>query len=78
MRRICAWYRDRSLKCDESVDRLTERALQAIAPERSHTFRKGGGARNWERRFTPEHKEQFKSVAGELLVELGYEQDLNW
>ncbi|MFB5615351.1 MAG: hypothetical protein ACE5RI_09745 [Candidatus Nitrosomaritimum yanchengensis] len=41
------------------------------------TFRKGQiGA--WKKHFMPEHKEIFKQVAGQLLIDLGYEKDLNW
>lgn len=46
-------------------------------PEESHTFRKGriGG---WKEYFKPEHKKAFKQVAGDLLIRLGYESDLDW
>jgi len=49
----------------------------AIDPQRSPTFRSGkvGG---WREHFTPQHKELFKQVAGELLIALGYEKDLDW
>jgi hypothetical protein len=50
---------------------------KAIAPEKSHTFRKGG-AGGWREAFTLECKDAFKDVAGDLLVRLGYEQDKNW
>ena len=48
-----------------------------IEPERSPTFRSGrvGG---WRERFTPEHKELFKKVAGDLLIRLGYERSDDW
>jgi hypothetical protein len=41
------------------------------------TFRKGktGG---WKRVFKAEHKEAFKERFGQALIDLGYEQDLNW
>lgn len=50
---------------------------QAIDPGRSPTFRSGktGG---WKEKFTPATKELFKQVAGELLIQLGYEQDDAW
>lgn len=43
----------------------------------TRTFRKGqiGG---WREHFSEEHKQAFKSVAGSLLIDLGYEQDDNW
>jgi len=51
--------------------------VNAIQPGKSHTFRSGktGG---WKNHFSDEHKTLFKEVAGDLLVQLGYEQDNNW
>ncbi len=49
----------------------------AIQPRKSHTFRSGktGG---WREHFTDEHKRLFKDVAGDLLVQLGYEPNNDW
>ncbi len=41
------------------------------------TFRKGKIG-SWKEYFTPEQKQLFKEVAGDLLIELGYEKDNNW
>lgn len=41
-----------------------------------HTFREGKIG-SWREHFTEEHKKQFKEVAGDLLIELGYEQNNN-
>lgn len=43
----------------------------------SYTFRKGniGG---WHEVFKDEHKSRFKELAGDLLISLGYENDLEW
>jgi hypothetical protein len=51
--------------------------VQAIRPGKSHTFRSGktGG---WRAHFSAEHKKLFKDVAGDLLVELGYEKNNDW
>ena len=51
--------------------------IDAIQPKKSATFRSGktGG---WKQYFTPEHKELFKDVAGDLLIRLGYEDDNDW
>jgi hypothetical protein len=58
-----------------------EQALQALSaaiqPQKSFTFRKGE-AGNWREHFTDEHKALFKQVAGELLIQLGYETNLDW
>jgi hypothetical protein len=50
---------------------------EAIQPKKSHTFRSGktGG---WKNHFTDEHKVLFKEVAGDLLVNLGYEENNDW
>lgn len=49
-------------------------------PEKSHTFKKGqkGAIGGWKDKFTPEIKECFKDTAGQLLIDLGYEQDFDW
>jgi hypothetical protein len=49
----------------------------AIQPKRSRTFR-SGKAGAWREHFTPEHKRLFLDVAGDLLVQLGYEKNDNW
>ena len=41
------------------------------------SFRKGSIG-SWKQYFTQEHKQAFKEVAGQLLIDLGYEKDLNW
>lgn len=33
---------------------------------------------DWKNYFTDAHKKKFKAIAGDLLIELGYEKDLNW
>lgn len=58
---------------EETIERI---ALKVYDP-RSSTFRKGSTG-DWKHHLSPEHKEAFKRVAGQLLVELGYEQDQNW
>jgi hypothetical protein len=59
------------------VSATVSRIREQIAPERSHTFRSGkrGG---WEASFTPGLKDEFKRVAGDLLIRLGYERDNDW
>ncbi|HEY9151570.1 MAG TPA: sulfotransferase domain-containing protein [Anaerolineales bacterium] len=49
----------------------------SINPNKSPTFRSGKTG-EWKKHFTPEHKEIFKDVAGDLLIRLGYEKDNNW
>ncbi|HVU62651.1 MAG TPA: sulfotransferase [Phycisphaerales bacterium] len=44
---------------------------------RAAEFRKGVQG-DWRNHFTNEMKQGFKALAGSLLVELGYEQDMSW
>ena len=41
------------------------------------TFSKGAIG-NWQNHFSIQHKEAFKELAGEMLIQLRYETDLNW
>lgn len=62
-----------------SVPRMevVEILKKAIRPKESGTFRKGQPG-NWREHFTDENKARFKSVAGNLLFELGYEENDDW
>ncbi|WP_349410291.1 sulfotransferase domain-containing protein [Pseudalkalibacillus sp. SCS-8] len=48
-----------------------------IKPESSPTFRKGKSG-GWREEFDEELKQLFKEKAGQLLIDLGYEKDLDW
>jgi sulfotransferase 6B1 len=50
---------------------------EAIEPKKSGTYRKGQPG-NWREHFTPTNKALFKEQAGDLLLNLGYEQDDSW
>ncbi len=43
----------------------------------SITFREGKIG-SWKKYFLERHKDAFKKVAGQLLIDLGYEKNLNW
>jgi hypothetical protein len=58
-------------------DTLIDIIEASIAPEKSRTFRVGRTG-EWKKYFKDEHKRLFKQVAGEMLVNLGYEKDLDW
>ncbi len=49
----------------------------AINPTKSPTFRSGKTG-EWRKYFTEEHKKIFKDVAGDLLIRLGFETNLDW
>jgi hypothetical protein len=61
--------------CD--VEACVAAMTAGIAPQKSHTFRSGKKA-GWQREFSAEHRQKFAAVAGDLLVELGYERDHAW
>jgi hypothetical protein len=44
---------------------------------KSRTFRKGH-IRDWKNHFTENHKQLFKEVAGDILIQMGYENNYNW
>ena len=46
-------------------------------PSRSKTFRSGKTG-EWRKYFSAEHVKLFKKYAGNTLITLGYEKDLNW
>ena len=66
-----------SLSAQEIKNRFGSYAMN---PEESHTFKKGGKGSigGWKKYFKQEHKTEFKKIAGNLLVELGYETNLDW
>jgi hypothetical protein len=47
-------------------------------PTGSDEFVRKGKAGTWQEEFSDSDKEYFKEVAGDLLVMLGYEDDLSW
>jgi hypothetical protein len=51
--------------------------VEIIQPRKSKTFR-AGKTGTWREYFTEAHKKLFKDLAGNLLVELGYEQNNDW
>ena len=67
----------RGFAFDGNRDEAVEKLSTVMDPKRSPTFRSGkvGG---WRDKFTLEHTDLFKEIAGDLLIRLGYEQDLNW
>lgn len=48
-----------------------------IDPTRSPTFRSGKSG-GWRQAFNHEHRRLFKDIAGDLLIQLGYESGMDW
>jgi hypothetical protein len=76
VRQMAAFYAARTTAAVDQ-DTATAEMLGHIAPARSHTFRSGEKS-GWRKAFTPEHRRLFREVAGDLLIELGYEKDHSW
>jgi sulfotransferase 6B1 len=68
-----------SRKSNTALDVETcARAMAAhVAPHKSHTFRSGKKA-GWQWEFTAEHRHRFAELAGNLLIQLGYEPNHDW
>lgn len=69
------------LEIDISPEQIEAKfSSAAMNPEESHTFRKGGKGSigGWQSAFKEEHKDMFKAVAGQHLIDLGYESDFDW
>ena len=60
-----------------SRDQIISELEANINPGRSPTFRSGKTG-EWKKYFKDEHKQLFKDIAGDLLIQLGYEKDKNW
>ena len=45
---------------------------------KSNTFVRKGISGDWRNHFGPDHVRAFKEVAGDMLIRLGYERDLDW
>jgi sulfotransferase 6B1 len=76
IRRMAEFY---SQRCATPIDVETcaARMIACVAPHKSHTFRSGKKA-GWAREFNDGHRRLFDRVAGELLIELGYEKNHDW
>jgi len=61
--------------------RLSEKELAYIGKgafsDASATFRKGRIA-GWQKAMSIEHKNMFRRIAGQLLIDLGYEINIDW
>ena len=76
VRRMVRYYLERTGPIADPDD-LVRRALANVDGPASHTFRSGkvGG---WRDAFGAAHRREMKRVAGDLLIDLGYEASLEW
>ena len=75
--RILDYLEGRGFTPRASRSQAVAALAQAVVPRKSGTFRKGKPG-NWREYFTEANKAQFKQAAGDLLIDLGYEQDDCW
>jgi hypothetical protein len=72
---------DHALRCGLplEIERKTAVGIlsSVIDPQKSPTFRSGKIGK-WRDVFSSDHKNLFKDVAGDLLLRLRYEKDLDW
>lgn len=61
----------------ESIESMIKKMESHIDPSSSNTFRKGKIG-SWREEFDSEIKQEFKVVAGKLLIDFGYERNLDW
>jgi len=76
IRRIAEFYARHSTT-EIDIPACVANMTSSIAPEKSHTFRSGKKA-GWQTEFTAGHRRLFDAVAGDLLIELGYEDNHDW
>ena len=77
LRQIISHVIERGWAFSGDLDQAADVLAGVIDPHRSPTFRSGRSG-GWREHFTPEHKDVFKQLAGDLLIRLGYEEDLEW
>lgn len=77
LRRIVDFLWDDLSSLDIPRGVLVNQMEQNINPLLSPTFR-AGRVGDWKQEFDLQNKEDFKRIAGKLLIQLGYEHDLSW
>ena len=77
LQRMIDGLTDKGVALDRPLPEVYEVLDDAMSPKRSPTFRSGKSG-EWRTHFTDANARQFKQVAGDLLVELGYEDSDDW
>ena len=70
---LLSWF----TSCEKGSNGKAEEVAVELFSEPTQTFRKGV-AGEWKTHFKEAHKRVFKEIAGQLLIDLGYEKDFNW
>lgn len=69
--------RRRGFELGIPFERAVDLLQDQMAPQKSLTFRKGKPG-EWRQYFSEQNKRVFKEIAGDLLMQLGYESDMTW
>jgi hypothetical protein len=77
LNRVIDHLQARGYEPQEPRQTLLDTLIRQMDPSKSPTFRQGKSG-GWREHFTPVHKALFKDLAGDLLIRLGYEKDLDW
>lgn len=77
IRRLAVAYLERAGLGEANLDQWVARAQAAIDPAGSRTFRRGEIG-SWRAAFDQDARQHMDAVAGDLLIELGYEPDHSW
>ncbi len=77
LERLLSYLEKRGLSLRTPRHEAIQVLEEAIAPGKSGTFRKGQPG-NWREHFTDANKFMFKEMAGDVLVQLGYEEGREW
>jgi hypothetical protein len=75
--RLLDYLESRGARLHVSRSQAIQTLNEAIAPQKSGTFRKGQPG-NWREHFSEVNKAFFKEATGDLLVRLGYESTSDW
>jgi sulfotransferase 6B1 len=76
LNRLLDYLAEKGFQTHLSRQAAVDSLAAAIAPRKSGTFRKGIPG-NWQEHFTPANLETFRQMAGNLLDEWGYGEDLH-
>jgi hypothetical protein len=77
LERILDFIADRGFVPEYTHEQSIQLLRTSIAPGRSGTYRKGKTG-SWREHFTENNIDMFKEKTGDLLIRLGYENDLDW
>ena len=80
MTRVFGWYGLQGQALDDAVEIALSRSLSQLPKDDSDAAhaRRGSYIGHWREFFTPTLKQQFKQKFGQALINLGYEQNLDW